>query len=282
MAVSDGLSIVDLGVGDIDAGLKLSDEAGWNQTAEDWRLFITRGRTIGIRSAEGELVASAAALPYAKDFSFLSMVLVTASWRRQGLATKLVDLCVDRIREWGLVPVLDATPAGAAVYCQQGFCPLFDLDRWQADWNAAHHEETGAVREARPSDLGDLIALDAAAAGAQRSFLIADFFGRAETRAFIADGRSGFAIIRRGRRAQQIGPIVAGSPREATSLLARALGAAKGAVFIDVPAVWKEVGEWLAARGFTRQRSFSRMALGRTVPFGTPRMLFASAGPEFG
>ncbi|MGO4839864.1 GNAT family N-acetyltransferase, partial [Rhizobiaceae sp. 2RAB30] len=100
-----------LGQSDVEACLRLSDEAGWNQTAEDWGLFLRHGTTIGVRSDDGSLVASAAALPYDR-FGFVSMVLVTAAWRRRGLATGLVDRCVETLTSRGLVPVLDATPAG--------------------------------------------------------------------------------------------------------------------------------------------------------------------------
>lgn len=280
IAISD-LAIVELTTDDIEAGLRLSDEAGWNQTAEDWRLFITRGRTIGVRSPRGELVASAAALPYSSDFGYVAMVLVTAGWRRRGVATRLVDQCVERICDWGLVPMLDATEAGALVYRQQGFVPLFELERWQAAGGGS--DDNGAPsREASMDDLDRLVAFDARALGAERRFLIEDFLARPATRAFVAESGEGFAMIRRGRRAWQIGPIVAGSPREAIRLLAEALAAAKGAVFIDVPSLWREVSEWLAARGFSRQRGFIRMAHGRETPFGAPELLFASAGPEFG
>ena len=59
---------------DICGACRLSEEAGWNQTAEDWNIFIDHGSTFGIRRA-GALVATAAALPYGSGFGFVSMVL---------------------------------------------------------------------------------------------------------------------------------------------------------------------------------------------------------------
>ena len=280
MAVSEARETVRLTLSDVDACLRLSDEAGWNQTADDWRLFIRHGKTIGMKNDDGTLVASAAALPYDR-FGFVSMVLVTAAWRRRGLATKLVDLCVEELKARGLTPVLDATPAGALVYRQQGFVGLFQLDRWQRD-TVSDNPAAKDVTSAGTDKLDLLCALDLEANGADRTFLLGDFLARPASRAFLGSGRSGFIIARSGRRAMQIGPLVAASSTEAMRLLASALAAIRSAVFIDVPSVWKDVADWLVSRGFTRQRSFTRMAHGHSTPFGRPDRLFAVAGPEFG
>ena len=57
------------------------------------------------------------------------MVLVTADWRRRGIATKLVDACLDAATRRGLTTWLDATPAGATVYGPLGFTPTLQLRR---------------------------------------------------------------------------------------------------------------------------------------------------------
>lgn len=274
MAASEAGPIEPLGAGDLDACMALSIEAGWNQTADDWRHFIREGRSFGNRAPDGRLVASAAALPYDGPFGFVSMVLVTADWRRRGLATRLVDRCVEELQAPGLVPVLDATAAGAEVYRKQGFVGQFGFDRWQGMLPVAK-----AAAEAAPG--ADRIrALDAEAAGAGRPRLMDDFLGRDGTIA-VGDG-NGFALARTGRRAIQAGPVVAADETVALGLIDRLFAALAGFVFIDVPQAWRRIGDWLKARGFEIQRSFTRMALGRAEPFGLPARQFAVAGPEFG
>lgn len=281
MAASEASKAVALGRADTEACLRLSDEAGWNQTADDWRLFLGHGRTIGVSSEDGTLVASAAALPYER-FGFVSMVLVTAAWRRRGLATGLVERCVEALTSRGLVPVLDATPAGALVYGRQGFGGLFELDRWQGEVAAGAPVSNGEIVPAEPGDLETLRALDREANGADRGFLLKNFLARNDVSAFVDADRTGFAIVRRGRRAMQIGPVAAASPKRALALLSAVLGIVKGRVFADIPRRWHNIAEWLSGRGFTRQRSFTRMAHGHSMPFGRPDRLFAAAGPEFG
>lgn len=274
MAASEAGPIEPLGAGDLDTCMALSIEAGWNQTADDWRHFIREGRSFGNRAPDGRLVASAAALPYDGPFGFVSMVLVTADWRRRGLATRLVDRCVEELQVRGLVPVLDATAAGAEVYRKQGFVDQFGFDRWQGMLPVAK-----AAAEAAPG--ADRIrALDTEAAGAGRARLMDDFLGRDGTIA-VGDG-NGFALARAGRRAIQAGPIVANDETAALGFIDRLFAALTGFVFIDVPQAWRRIGDWLKARGFEIQRSFTRMALGRAEPFGLPARQFAVAGPEFG
>ena len=57
------------------------------------------------------------------------MVLVTADFRRRGIATKLVDACLNAAARRGLTTWLDATPAGATVYGPLGFTPTLQLRR---------------------------------------------------------------------------------------------------------------------------------------------------------
>ena len=275
MATSDQLEVVGLTAADIDGGMTLSTEAGWNQTADDWRHFIEKGRTIGVRDDDGILVATAAALPYGGPFGFIGMVLVTQSWRRKGIATRLVDRCMETFEGWNLVPVLDATAAGEEVYTRQGFVPQFRYDRWQGSCN-------GGASSGDRKDPVALIELDQAAFGASRAGLMKDFVGREGTQALLAAGGDGFAMIRRGRRAWQAGPVVAPDEQSALNLIRGLLESVSGSVFIDVPQCWQAIGKWLQDAGFTIQRSFARMALGRAETFGDPSRLFAVAGPEFG
>src|SRR4029077_9921677 len=70
---------------DLAAALTLSAEAGWNQTAADWQIFLDLGSAGGVTGADGRLIATAATLPHANRFAWISMVLVTAAQQRKGL-----------------------------------------------------------------------------------------------------------------------------------------------------------------------------------------------------
>lgn len=286
------LGRVALSVADIDAGLELSDAAGWNQTADDWAIFVEHGHAIGYRDTASRLVATAATLPYGAVAGWISMVLVADEWRHRGLASALMTECVAHLRAANIVPVLDATPAGAAVYARIGFEAGFHIDRWQ--WLAATtggatteaFASTGrAPRAAGTADLDALVALDRDATGLERRLLIEGFLSRPGTSAWLTSAGDGFVIARAGRRAMQIGPLAAEHPDQAIALLGAAFALARAKVdrvFLDLPRDRSEPAAWLASQGFARQRPFVRMSLGAARPPTLGARSFVLAGPEFG
>jgi len=274
---------LELSLDDVPAGLRLSSEAGWNQTAEDWAIFIRHGTVFGLQDPDGTLVATAAVLPYA-EFGYVAMVLVTPVWRKRGLATGLVDTAIGSLRGRGLVPVLDATPAGASVYGRLGFKRIFDLCRWERITTSGSHrlqDFEAAERQAGIPCLSIFVRLDAGAFGSERYFLLEDFLRRPHTRAF-ASGDRGFLLARPGHCATQLGPLVAETQSEAIGLLKLSLADLDGPIFLDLAEQWTDIAMWLESHGFCRQRPFQRMAFERTQAFGDPRRLMVATGPEFG
>jgi GNAT superfamily N-acetyltransferase len=283
MASSDVLAIERLALDDVAGGLALSDAAGWNQSADDWSLFIAAGAAFGVRDDRDTLIATAVALPYDAATGWISMVLVDAAHRHRGIASLLVDVCVASLREAGRIPVLDATPAGAAVYARIGFVAGFAFERWEGDGAApiaATDPESGVAPG--PAQAETLIALDRSACGVDRTLLLRSFLARPATRAWLAPRGDAFALRRAGRRAAQVGPIVAADDAAALELLGFALAGIAGRVFIDVPVHCTSIADALTRRGFVRQRPFVRMALGDARAAAAPERVFALAGPEFG
>jgi len=271
---------VELSLEDVSAGLKLSSEAGWNQTTGDWAIFIRYGTVFGLRDGD-TLVATSAILPYS-GFGFVSMVLVTPAWRNRGLATQLMEQAIAALHARGLVPVLDATPAGAIVYRRMGFQAIFDVGRWERAVAPPQREQAHgqATRPAGRERLDCIADMDAEAFGSGRRFLLEEFMRRPDTRVFL--GERGFAMARKGHRATQLGPLAAANEAVGRDLLATTLATLQGPIFLDVAERFAELRSWLEANGFFRQRPFQRMALGRVDAFGDPARQMVTAGPEFG
>jgi len=280
MASTEVLPLAVLGEGDIAGCMALSAEAGWNQTPDDWALFMRHGTVFGLPGDDGQPVATGAILPFSEEFAWVSMVLVTAAHRRRRIGTGILETCCAELKRRGLVAVLDATPAGERVYRPLGFAPMFALTRWQGQGGGAT-APTG-VRPMRADDVAEVVEIDARAFGAKRDFLLRNFFARAPQLGFVTADSTGFALARPGRIATQIGPIVAADENAAAALLSAVLGATSGPVFLDVADRWRRLGALLKQRGFTAQRPFLRMALGRSAPFGDAARTFVVAGPEFG
>lgn len=284
MAPTEDLRTVALGANDAEAGYRLSTEAGWNQTVEDWRLMLFEGEGRGQVTPAGELVASALIMPYEKRLAWVAMVLTTEKNRRQGLATRNLRWAIDRCRELGLSAGLDATPDGREVYLPLGFEDVYALHRWRADRVVLPAVPPSDVAVA-PLDGADMAALDAVAFGARRDVLLRYLQTNRPDVALVAtsDGHSkGFILARSGRGALHLGPLTATSSAVAVALLVHALRHVRGPVSIDVPDHQTAVVRLLEAAGFQPVRPFFRMVRDAKAAMGDPACTFAIAGPELG
>ncbi|WP_426435251.1 GNAT family N-acetyltransferase [Bradyrhizobium genosp. P] len=274
MAATEELAIVELGVDDAPAGLTLSTEAHWNQNEADWRFFLTHGIVFGVRD-RGQLIASAALLPYSGGNAWISMVLVTASWQRRGIATRLVDACLDAARTRKLTTWLDATPAGASIYGPLGFTPAFELRRLRLITPA----QITSVRALSAGNPDELIARDRQAIGFDRESLLRAFCDRPGSR-LVSDEKA-IALVRSGRVARHIGPLFADDIASAVALVDTIAHSEARPLIIDAVHSQLDFLKGLTVAGWTIERPFQRMRFGpRTAEAAA--LPFAVAGPEFG
>jgi GNAT superfamily N-acetyltransferase len=275
MEGTEHLAISQLGADDAAGGLLLSTEAPWNQNEADWRFFLTRGIVFGMRDRKDTLVGTAALLPYTESDAWISMVLVTASWQRRGLATRLVDTCLNTATKLGLTTWLDATPAGATVYGPLGFTPTIQLRRLRL-------ANTPASQTTAPLPAGNMdefVTCDISAMGFERRDLLQELSGRASSR-LVSNGDA-MALVRDGRAARHIGPLFADTPAHALRLVRDIAASETGPLLVDAVAAQAEFVDGLTGGGWAVERPFQRMRFGRArSQVGEPP--FAVAGPEFG
>jgi ribosomal protein S18 acetylase RimI-like enzyme len=256
----------------------LSKAAGWNQNEADWRLMLAIGHGWGLSTPDGTLAASTLVLPFGR-FAWISMVLVLPAHRRQGHASRLLRVAIADLRERGLTPVLDATPAGREVYRQEGF-----RDTWTFKRFALEKGVRTLLQEKRPDPFSrwdGLLRLDAEAFGASREVLLRDLQRRLPAAA-LALGESGFVLGRDGREARQLGPLVARDEAAALALLQSGLAAVQPPLYVDVVDHAPRLQEWLRAQGFVFQRPFTRMVHGADRAPGNEKLVYLVAGPELG
>ena len=271
----DQLAILDLGPDDAAAGLVLSTEAHWNQNEADWRFFLSEGTVFGVRDNNNHLVASAALLPYPSGNAWISMVLVTATWRRNGLASRLLDACLDAAAKRGLTPWLDATPAGATVYGPLGFRPVMELRRLRLE----NTSNSGATSTPPAGQITEFMTCDISAMGFDRRDLLRELAGRPRSQ-LMSDGDA-MALVRDGRTARHIGPLFADTPDRALALVQEIVRSERGPLLIDAIATQDAFLKGLTESGWTVERPFQRMRFGNdNAPAAEPP--FAVAGPEYG
>lgn len=276
--VLTGLTPEDLGMLE-----RLVVESHWNQVAADWRFFSRQGRVLVLRDTQARIVASGAVLPMDADDSgqqvcWISMILVLPETRGQGLGRQVFEACLAHALAAGYLPMLDATPQGEPLYTQFGFKPFSHITRWRREAHAEQAQDPSSP-QLQPADLP---ALDRQALGFGRRALLADLQGRVGSSLLRQPG--GFALIRAGRTAHHIGPVLAEDESTGLELLRQAFDAVAAPLLIDAPRHRPTLDATLLAAGFTPQRDFARMAFvptGRTLPQGQAHFIHAIAGPEF-
>jgi Acetyltransferase (GNAT) domain len=216
-------------------------------------------------------------LPYTSGNAWISMVLVTANWRRRGLATKLVDACLGLATKQGLTPWLDATPAGATVYGPLGFAPTLQLRRLRLE-NA-----TSTKAESPPSlvpcSIERFTAQDRLAMGFDRGTLLMELSGRSGSR--LLSSNDALALVRDGRKARHIGPLFADRPDQALAVVNEIVWSETGPLLIDAVSEQDEFLKGLTNSGWRIERPFQRMRFGHAAA-QLAKLPFAVAGPEYG
>jgi GNAT superfamily N-acetyltransferase len=279
---------------DVVQAVALTADAGWNQIDADWRMMLDLGDGVGLFDG-GTLVATAIVLPYDRPvaanpkFAWISMVLVTKAWQRKGLARWMLERCVAALQGAGYTPMLDATPAGREVYLKLGFVEGAEILRHVGKKPAALQVGSAPPQIFRwitPDTLNNIAAMDATVFAANRLSLLTALSTRIPMKSYFAHGAkpvAGFAMIRDGRHAAHIGPIVADDVGTAANLVTPMLLMLDApAIIIDAFAHQTDFVKALAAAGYEVQRKLTRMHLGPKAPAVARERYFAIAGPELG
>jgi GNAT superfamily N-acetyltransferase len=264
---------------DVDALLRLSDLAGWNQTAQDVLRLLTLQPPGCFAACEGEqVVGTTTTTAYGADLAWVGMVLVDPDFRRRGIATALMERALDFVRGRGVRTIkLDATPAGRLVYERLGFEPERVLERW-AGTLSGERVDTVAL-----GGWDDIAAVDRTAFGADRGPLLRAMIADAGPPLVVKRPRgviAGYALARLGARAAYLGPVVADELSTARALILA--GGLRGAVYIDIDPAFPGATDLLHLLGFARQRELVRMRLGPDIRTDAALRVFAIAGPEVG
>lgn len=274
--------------GDVAAGLALSRAAGWNQTKEDWELFLKlspTGCTVAVDD-EGQVRGTVATVRYQNHLSWIGMVLVDASMQRRGIGIQLLREALHILRDEDTVK-LDATPAGRHIYVQLDFVDEYPLARMEHPGpSVSGLDPITNVRAIRDDDVHRLLEFDRIVFGADRSIVLKSVRSRAPQFAYLsenADGITGYCMGRCGDRFAHIGPVVAQDMTIAKELCSAALHHASGQpVIIDSPSGNRAWTSWLHDIGFREQRPLIRMYRGTNASPGVPEKQYAILGPEFG
>lgn len=254
---------------DIAIAAELSAEAGWNQTADDWRMLLRLNPEgcFGI-DCDGRLVSTATLVCYGAQLGWIGMVLTNAPYRRRGFARNLLLHAIRRADELGVESLkLDATDQGQPLYESLGFRVEQPVERWG---RAVAEEGPRPPAKLTPASME----LDLAAHGADRSPLLHSLAQRSRVYSSV----DGFCLSRAGRKANYIGPCVSKSADLAHEFLQ---SSARGESYWDILPENQAAYRIAKSLGFTPLRKLVRMVRGRDLR-GREDWIYAIAGFELG
>lgn len=273
--------------GDIPAGLALCRAAGWNQTREDWELFLSLGRRAGVVAVDedGEVRGTAATIRYEDHFCWIGMVLVDPSRRGEGIGRRLLEEALELVADVATVK-LDATPAGRKIYVKLGFTDEYPISRMELGAIPFERLPESRARPLAQEDMFSVTDFDRDVFGANRSGLLKAIVKRTSDYSFVyyqGDEIRAYCLGRLGYRFTHIGPVVATDFESARHVVSAALRNCQGMpVIIDALHHATEWRAWLSELGFVEQRPLIRMYRGENRWPGLPQKQFAILGPEFG
>ncbi len=274
---------------DIPDAMRLKDEAGWNQTPQDWERFLSASPG-GCFAAEkdGRVIGTATTIVYDGLVAWIGMMLVDQRHRGGGIGTALLERTIAHLDSTGVPTMkLDATPQGKPIYARLGFVEEYGIERWVLRRPAT--PKPGSLKRAQSPAPGippDLLSLDRENFGVDRGDLLQSLCVAAPDLVLTVCSNGvlhGYALGRRGSAADHLGPWAADDPAAAAELLDEFLCRSTGPqVLVDrsCPNPWAR--GLLEARGFELSRPLTRMYRGTNTSPGRPDSLCAILGPEFG
>jgi GNAT superfamily N-acetyltransferase len=285
MRIEPLLRIRDMTVADIPFGMRLKQQAGWNQVEADWR------RLLGLQP-DGCFVAELDGVPAGTvttcrfgPVAWVAMMLVDESLRSRGIGRCLMKHALDELDSNGALTIrLDATSLGG---------PLYESLDFRAEATFARYLGVLPLADGPPpelpvspsSELVDGVAkFDLQVTGTDRGRLLRSLIEEHPESlqvAIEAGEIAGFVLSRPGSRARRIGPCIA-SEQAAPLLLADARRRyASEKITMDIPVDNAAAMALAASWGLNMTGLLTRMGRGSQVNEDLQK-LWASAGPEKG
>jgi ribosomal protein S18 acetylase RimI-like enzyme len=272
---------------DLAAALLFTQQAQWNQTESDWqRLLKMEPHGCFVACTDARVIGTVTAVTYGTELAWIGMMLVDPDFRGRGIGTRLMQTVLAYLQQSGVNTIkLDATPAGYKLYESLGFVTEAILERWEGvAGNTSPQELSGIDEQTRRL----MFELDHRAFGVNRKEVLESLLTDSPIDPLVKmlptdEELRGFVLARQGGRASYVGPLVATDEHVALELFDGMLDQLAGEkVYVDFHTGFRLNSEALAERGFTKQRTLTRMSYGQESKAGTSKLIFAIAGPELG
>lgn len=239
--------------------IHLSASIGWDYDEHDIQTIMSAGTVWGHRNDQGEIISSAAILPYRSGLSTIGMVIVDSRYRGLGLGKAVVQACMNAVGHNDTI-MLIATEEGKPLYeglgyhtvtyvnklvCTNCNSSILIGNRSQCRVLPMQEEHFNLVRE-----------LDQAAIGADREIFLAARMKQAKQSVIVQDSEGnllGYGLAVKGPKYVVLGPVIALQQEAAAAVIHFLAESNQGKLLrIDVPEEQPGFIRLLEQAGFTR------------------------------
>ena len=268
---------------DVAIGMRLKEQAGWNQLEGDWLRFLAlQPDGCFIAELNGSAVGTAIGFLFG-SVSSVAMMLVDTTARGRGVGKALFARTLEFLERNGARTIrLDATDLGRPLYEKFGFRGEYWLRRYVGTLRPADADRS--IYDASEAEVTSVASLDRAVTGIDREKLIRRLMlERTEPLRAVRKEESleGYLTARPGSRALFIGPCIA-SEEAGLRLFQDAFHRyAERLVYIDILESNSKACALAESHGLNVQRRFLRMRRGEPLPEHVEN-IWASSGPEKG
>jgi predicted GNAT family N-acyltransferase len=241
---------------DIPQLIRLSESVGWDYDAPEIQTVLTAGQIFGHRNLKGEIVSSAAIIPYSGGLASIGMVIVHPNYRGLGLGKSVTKACIDMFPD-DVTIMLIATNEGKPLYESLGFQTVSYVNKYICDcYNQANKLLSSNYYEIvvfSEEQFPEIVSLDRQAVGADRFHFLRTRIKQSETCYVIKDSDKniiGFGLSIQTPANLILGPIIAPNDELALALIDRLSEGHEGKLRIDVPKGKESFFPMLEKRGF--------------------------------
>lgn len=272
---------------DIQGLVALSKLVGWDYDTDEITTIMSSGKILGHKDEFGQIVSSAAIIPYDTYLASLGMVIVNHEYRGKGLGKEVTQACMDLVNK-NISIMLIATPEGKPLYKKMGFKEVGNVHKLICNNYIPSEKirlENLKVDTLKESDLDKIIALDKDAFGdSRRKFLINRI--KQSHQSLVLRGEFGhvlgYGLSILGPENLIIGPIVAPNSRASCYLTNQLALNHNGRLRIDIPKVDEMFMTFLKESGFEKVSQPPIMIINsETMPFRNNN-LYGIAAQVFG
>jgi len=274
------LALSPMTVEDVPLLHELSIGVSWPHRPKDWELLISLGEGFVARDPIGRILGSAMWFPMGHRLASIGMVITSPRLQDHGAGRWLMHHILDRVASRG--KVLSATKAAYRLYLSLAFEPRQTVYQHQGIVTKLPDGPTSA-RPSRKEDIEAIIALDAAAYGADRSPVFERILPVSEGTVIERAGRvRGFALRREFGRGHVVGPVVAETEEDAIALIRPHVAAFKDRFLrVDTRAEEGPLRRFLDEAGMPLYDTVTTMTRGEVPPPG-PVMTYGLVNQALG